>query len=398
MASLIEQIFVQAGAGSADGAGFGDFYAKGKQLGQEQERINLAERQLAQQLAMDALQKTTMLQEQQINAAKIHEMLETQKITADTAQKQAEMVRKYANFVNAGDPESAKATVLDFIGNTPGGWRVPVAQTLLKDADGNIAAKLELAKLRGNTLTADQKNAGELNRLKTAVDQATASGDTAQIAAAKQALESFQEVTAPAGTTVYDPVTGRPLVEMGRPRATNASGLTQSNLTKAQQEIHESVDMIDSANRLLPMIDNETVGIQAFAGSWVNDRVLAQRFPNLVSQKRANAEVVAGEYRARMIRKHRSDSNITDEERKVIEKAFPGIESPIDSPARAKMAIVQARQLAAVDAIVVANKLGEKIPAPAALVLDTTELARLVKTGVISQELALKVYDARQQR
>ena len=41
MASLVEQILAQAGAGSAQGEGFGQFALQGMQLGQNQQRLNL---------------------------------------------------------------------------------------------------------------------------------------------------------------------------------------------------------------------------------------------------------------------------------------------------------------------------------------------------------------------
>lgn len=74
--NLVDQIFAQAKAGSAQGEGFGQYFAQGVQAGQNQQRINLAKQQLAQELAMQPLKQTLMQQESEMNAFKLQDYLQ----------------------------------------------------------------------------------------------------------------------------------------------------------------------------------------------------------------------------------------------------------------------------------------------------------------------------------
>lgn len=76
MASLVEQIYMQAQGGSAGGAGFADFLVQGRQLNQRQQQINMQESQLAAELSMVPLKKTLLQQDAQMNALKIQADLE----------------------------------------------------------------------------------------------------------------------------------------------------------------------------------------------------------------------------------------------------------------------------------------------------------------------------------
>lgn len=78
MANLVEQIFQQAQSGTAQGQHLGDYYFEGKKLRQDQQRINLLERQFAQQAAMQEVSMITERQQQAINAQKLSAYLRGQ--------------------------------------------------------------------------------------------------------------------------------------------------------------------------------------------------------------------------------------------------------------------------------------------------------------------------------
>lgn len=177
--------------------------------------------------------------------------------------------------------------------------------------------------------------------------------------------------------------------------ASTYAGLTPANQTRAQQGLADSLETIDIANRLEPLISSETIGVRAFAESILKDRILAQFFEGMESPERATAETLAANLRARVLSSLKSDSNIAEPERKQILKAIPEINDPVDSPARAKRLIRTASKLAAIQAVVKAGKLGEPMPKAAAQILDGSELKRLVDTGVITREQALAIFDAR---
>lgn len=168
--------------------------------------------------------------------------------------------------------------------------------------------------------------------------------------------------------------------------------LTTANRSKTQVNMQQALSTIDVANRLEPLISDETVGAKAFAKSWINDRILAQRFPELASTERAGAEQLAAQLRASAVKELRSDSNITDGERKQILQAVPTINDPVDSPARAKQLVKNIRKMSAVHAMVHAKALGVPVPKSAAMALEATDLADLHEKGLITTEQAKEAY------
>lgn len=172
----------------------------------------------------------------------------------------------------------------------------------------------------------------------------------------------------------------------------NPDALTKTNFSQVQQTQASAMDMIDSANRLLPLIDNETIGVQAFAESWIKDRILAQRFPELASEKRAKAEVIAASLRSAVANTLKTPGPLAEAERKEILRGFPQINEPLNSPKKAKEAIEQSREMAATIALVTANKMKSSVPKDAVLVLSDRQLADLVKRGLITREMAAQAY------
>jgi hypothetical protein len=252
--------------------------------------------------------------------------------------------------------------------------------------------------------TAAVKNTDALIRAKKDYEAALASKDQNAIADSKFRFEELQAQTTPPSestTSVVDPATGQITVTTtrGRQGASGKSGsdLTVANQTKVQAGLSDSLKTIDVASRLIPLLDTETVGAQAFAESWVKDRILAQRFPELASSKRADAEVLTAQLRSSTVRELRSDGNISDKERDQILKAVPGINDPIDSPARAVKVTQAIREMSAIHAIVSASKLGQSVPTAAAQVLKWTDLERLVKSGVLTPEQALAAFDSQKE-
>lgn len=170
------------------------------------------------------------------------------------------------------------------------------------------------------------------------------------------------------------------------------SALTKANLTKAQESQAQSLATIDVANRLEPLISTETVGMQAFAESWVKDRLLAQRFPEMASDKRAKAEQLVAELRTSAVNELGTPP-ISDRERAEILKSVPGINDPVDSPVRARQLLANIRKMSAIRALVVAKRMGTGVPKSAAAALDDETLADLFNQGLITQEQAREAYE-----
>lgn len=178
--------------------------------------------------------------------------------------------------------------------------------------------------------------------------------------------------------------------------AASPDALTKSNQTKVQESQAQSLATIDVANRLDPLISSETVGVKAFAESWIKDRVLAQAFPELASKKRVEAERLVAELRSRAVNELGTPP-ISDRERAEILKAVPGINEPVDSPARAKELLRQIKKMSAIRALVAAKRLGGAIPKAAAMALDDEALVDLHKQGLITTEQARQAYELKRQ-
>lgn len=173
--------------------------------------------------------------------------------------------------------------------------------------------------------------------------------------------------------------------------------LTKTNQSKAQEAQAKALETIDTAERLMPLLTTETVGLEAFAKYWIKDRVLAQRFPNLASKERAQASQLVAKLRSTAVADLKSDGNISDKERNEILASFPKANDPIDSPARAKMVVEQTQVTAAIHALLQAKRLNGEIPKAASIVLDDENVAEMVKRGTITSDLAQKIWKMKRQ-
>ncbi len=175
--------------------------------------------------------------------------------------------------------------------------------------------------------------------------------------------------------------------QLGSPDA-----LTKSNQTKVQEQQAQALTTVDTAQRLIPLLNEQTMGTEAWARSIVQDRILAQRFPEMASGQRAEASQLINQLRASTVKSLRSDGNISEGERKEILGSFPKANDPIDSAARARMVVQQVQTMAAIQALVATKKLGGEVPKSAALALDDEAVADMVKRGVINSDLAQKIW------
>jgi hypothetical protein len=173
--------------------------------------------------------------------------------------------------------------------------------------------------------------------------------------------------------------------------------LTKQNQSKVQEAQSKALDTVDTAERLLPLLTKETVGLEAFAKSWINDRILAQRYPWLASSNRAQASQLVSQLRADTVKAFRSDGNISEPERKEILSSFPKANDPVDSPARARMVVQQTQVMSAIQVVAATKRLGGEMPRAAALVLDDENVADMAKRGVISTDLAQKIWKLKRQ-
>lgn len=267
-------------------------------------------------------------------------------------------------------------------------------------AAGQFVRQQRIAEAKAKQTDTLVTKTDDLEKARVDYEQALTTKNPATIAAAKSRYETMQGLAIPTNETIETGVDaeGHPTVKITRGKQATAATpdtLTTAVKSKVLESQAQSLATIDVANRLEPLISSETVGLKAFAGSILKDRVLAQAFPDLANKDRIQSEQLAAQLRASSVKELRSDGNITEGERKQILEAIPSINDPIDSPARAKELVRDVRKMAAIRAMVATKRLGGEVPKAAAMVLDDDSLAKLYEQGLITQDQAKQAYQSR---
>jgi hypothetical protein len=213
---------------------------------------------------------------------------------------------------------------------------------------------------------------------------------------------------------VIDPKTGQPTVRVtrggaGGKAAADPGALTPTNTTKAQQDFQSGQRLLAATERLLPLISSETFGPQAFINSVLKDDLLGNVFPFLVSGKRQDAAVIAGDVRSAMIQSMKSDSNVAQVEIDKLEKMFPEPSKLLDSPKKAELLTKSVAKLAASRVLLSGKKLGlyskskdqfdrdvlpQKIDRAVVKALAYDDIKALYDSGLIDSEILVALKNA----
>jgi hypothetical protein len=187
--------------------------------------------------------------------------------------------------------------------------------------------------------------------------------DPTQLELIKADAEASAVVPGGEAMEVFDPKTGQPTFRVtrggaGGKAAADPGALTPTNTTKMQQDFQSGQRLLAATERLLPLISSETFGPQAFINSVLKDDLLGNVFPFLVSGKRQDAAVIAGDVRSAMIQSMKSDSNVAQVEIDKLEKMFPEPSQLLDSPKKAELLTKSVAKLAASRVLLSGKKLG----------------------------------------
>src|SRR5512146_3207575 len=108
--NLVEQIFAQAQIGGH--APSGNPFAEGVQLGQNQQRINLANRQFTQELAQWQIKQTMLQQEQKMNALKLEKGMQERQDYVDSTEQFTNLSNTISPLLKAGKLDEAHNLIL----------------------------------------------------------------------------------------------------------------------------------------------------------------------------------------------------------------------------------------------------------------------------------------------
>lgn len=139
--NLVEQIFAQANAASAQGESFYPAFAQGVQQAQHQQQINA-------ELAVLPLKQTLLQQEAALSAAKTEGMLYDRQTVVQTQQQLAGLAGIVSKALTEATPEDASPYFFDAIQKTPRIAENPYFQKLWQDVQTSSNAKMQLEQLK----------------------------------------------------------------------------------------------------------------------------------------------------------------------------------------------------------------------------------------------------------
>lgn len=424
MASLVEQIFMQAQAGSAQGQGFSDYFAQGAQLGQRRQQLDMQKQQLAAELAQLPLKQTLLRQDAEMNAIRIQDVLEQRQRRIGNEVQLMDLNKNVArSFTEAGGPEDAQVMLFESLKNNPNLISDPRFIELRKMVDTSLEAKKALIEARNqragmeglggvtivtDPLTKEQKTyvresantiapfqktdptkpQSNLGRLFADRNAAFKAGRTDEVAAfdkkiaLEQAEKGFSLTTNPDGTVsaTYGSAKG--------------GDLTTATQTRLQQESSTNLEAINTLHDAIQGIRSTpyAIGVRGKIGTMI-EQAKGQINPDQpietpISDVRQKAAIAF----SRVAPALRVDSgNMSRYELNKLEQAGDvlGIE---ESPQTAE------RKLLNLQSVVVARQLrllktqGKPVPDDVLRQVQGEEIAGLIQAGLLTREEATRLY------
>lgn len=138
--SLVDQIFEQTKLGTAPDPSANPF-ATGVQLGQNQQRINQAQQQLAMELAQAPLKQTLMQQDAAYKAAQTEQLLHLNQVKVNTAESLAGLAGLVSKAWTESTPDAAIPFFYDALQKNPTLAENPGFQELWKNNETAMHAK-----------------------------------------------------------------------------------------------------------------------------------------------------------------------------------------------------------------------------------------------------------------
>ena len=176
-------------------------------------------------------------------------------------------------------------------------------------------------------------------------------------------------------------------VSIRRGGMTQKAGLTQTVQTQLQQQMIQGESVFEKAQMLLPKLNPGTVGVRGFANRVIVDSVIAQ-FTGQKIGEAIEADALAMQFQAPIVKLLRSDSNITKDERESIVSTLPQPKDWIGSSQGAKLKLSVALESAARASRSGAKMLGKPIPIHYLL---PEEIKAMLDSGQITADQARSI-------
>lgn len=166
--NIVDSILAQSGAGSANGQGFGDWFARGqqmamqrRQLDQSQQRIDIERLQQQAQQTLLPAQQALLQQKVQMGRLQIDQTLRDRQDEIDTQAAFGELMGKTGDLLQDGQPAAALAEVLRAGGQNPALAKQPRYVNLLRDiqVSANLTSKADMLDATNRRIDILQQNA-----------------------------------------------------------------------------------------------------------------------------------------------------------------------------------------------------------------------------------------------
>lgn len=428
--SLVDQIFQQAQAGSAEGQGFGQFFTQGVALGQRQQELNM-------ELAQLPLRQTLLQQDAALKSAQTEQILNARQNEIATQDSLAKLSGLAGKAMTEATAEDVAPLFLDALSRSPDLIRNQYFHKLWQDTQTSINAKVALqeAKNEGKKASANlpagtfgtqvnpltgkpeaifyqspnsaqlvkppsedtsaTKNFEKLSALQDALQAATASGQPDAIAKAKRALESFQALAAPTEQMTFNPATGEFTMTRGRlpDQPTNAEE------TKYGEDLTATSNALRSINRLRGQLGSNVVGASPKIQTFLFDEVLSQLDPSLADKARAAGRQNIRLATQQILGELNNKGRLSNQELQAVREAMPSLGAAESSPNAQVKLDELSRTLAekgAAAAIAIKRPLTPEILQSLSTIFPPgaegeRAMAEEVKKGALPREAALQV-------
>ena len=138
--NLVEQIFEQAKAGSAGNqpGPMAEGFMRGVSAGQQRQQLDMAKQRLAVELGQEALKKTMLTQQNQLNALKLEQVLSGRQAEIDTESQLASLSGRVQYAFTEASPTDAIPFLFEALQKTPRLRDNEHFQELVKDTQASI--------------------------------------------------------------------------------------------------------------------------------------------------------------------------------------------------------------------------------------------------------------------
>ena len=336
----VQQTLAQQNSGSANGEGFGQFFVEGRRQGLMKRQLDLQEKQEErlqerQDMLLPLEAQQNRLQNANLGIAAVSNLrkgiVETQINAAgpELLQLQIDFARAPDGFMNEKGYEDFKNIIRRYpalmqegmpgakIANQIMGARLNEArldQTIkqfkkFKSETGEMPRTINpttgAVTMQSDNWSDGEDNGPELRTANGVVFRRNSTGGWTPLPA---------RLEAPTTMKVTDAVTGQPISIL----QTGPNSFSRVTPSPAQNEVEKtevtSANIFEKGRQLLPLINDRTTGIRGGLQRALRDSGIGLVFPSYVDPQVSEADAVAREFAADLVRGMRSDSNINEKE------------------------------------------------------------------------------------